>query len=345
MPFQRRKTVKILGVICAAVTLIIVGVAALLRHPKLAVRLPVASGSLPLPAPQTTAFHVTGSQTETHVPFTLRGGSIVVDALINGKPEKCFVDTGCSSVLWNSRLHLTDQRTGVQSSISDAGGHTSSVQEALLTRVQIGGLDLHDVISDAVTSSSFEAEMGPILGNSVFAGTVLTINYHKQELIIQPPLRYNVMSRIKYPQNVLDFHWINPDLHGMFGVPCFRAKVMTLPAEMTLDTGWVDNSLGLTTSFYRRLDSQLKASHSKIRSSTSTFALGQALVTTVSGLSSSFAGITLLSSGTVVNTLSPPAQAILGYGFLKNCRTTIDYPDKKIWFEGIPAGQGRSSSK
>ena len=236
---RRKKNPVWLAAVFVAAS-VFAGHAALLRHPKPAVRLPVISGSLPLPPPQTTAFHITGRQTGTHVPFTLDSGSIVVDALINGKPEKCFVDTGCSSVLWNSRLHLTDQRTGIQSSISDAGGHTLSVQEALLTRVQIGGLDLHNVISNAVTSSSFEARMRPVLGDSVFAGTVLTIDYHQQELIIQPPLRYNIMSRIKYPQNVLNFHWVNPDIHGMFGVPCFRAKVMTLPVEMTLDTGWVD---------------------------------------------------------------------------------------------------------
>lgn len=332
---RRKKNLAWLAAVPLA-ALLAVG-AALLRHPKVAVRLPVVSGSLPPPPPQTTAFHITGRQTEIHVPFTLCGGWIVINALINGKPEKCFVDTGCSSVLWNSRLHLTDQRTGVQSSISDAGGHASSVQEALLTRVQIGGLDLHDVISDAVTSSRYATGAGPILGNSAFAQTVMTIDYRKQELIIQP--HSDILSRIKYPRNVLDFRWINPDVHGMFGVPCFHAKVMTLPAEITLDTGWVDNPLGLTGLFYQKLRPQLKAHHNQSLKSTTNFVLGRASTTTVSRLSASFAGITLISPGTVVNTLSPPAQAILGYGFLKTCRTTIDYPDQKIWFEQVPTGQ------
>lgn len=335
---MRRKTRKLawLATIPLAV-LVFAGGAVLLRHPPTGVHIPVAGGFIPLPPVQTTVFHFTRSQTEIHVPFTLDHGSIIINALINGKPEKCFVDTGSSSVLWNSCLHLTSQRTGVEFSISDAGGRRSNIQEAILTRIQIGGLDLHNVASDAVTSSNFETGVGPILGNSVFAQTVLTIDYSSQELVIQPPFRYAVMSRIKYPQNVLDFHWINPDVHGMFGVPCFRAKVMTLPAEMTLDTGWVDNSLGLTEGLYRRIRPQLKASHSQSLKSSTNFALGRTSATTVSRVSSSFAGFTLICPGMVVNMLSPPAQAVLGYGFLRTCRPTIDYPDRKIWFERVPA--------
>ena len=113
-----------------------------------------------------------------------------------------------------------------------------------MTRIQIGGLELRNVASDAVTSSSFGSGAGPVLGNSVFAQTVLAIDYRKQELVIQPPLRYSIMSRIKYPQNVLNFRWINPDVHGMFGVPCFHGKIMTLPAEMSFSTqdGWIQVS-------------------------------------------------------------------------------------------------------
>lgn len=335
---MRRKTRKLAWLATIPLTVLVFARgAALLRHPLTSVHIPVTSVLIPLPPVQTTVFHFTRSQTEIHVPFTLDHGSIIVNALIDSKPEKCLVDTGCSSVLWNSRLHLTNQRTGVESSISDAGGRSSSVQEAILTRIQIGGLDLHNVASEAVTSSNFEKGVGPILGNSVFAQTVLTIDYSKRELVIQPPFRYAVMSRIKYPQNVLDFHWVNPDVHGMFGVPCFHAKVMTLPAEMTLDTGWVDNSLGLTEGLYREISPQLKASHS-LKSPTN-FALGRTSATTVNRVSSSFAGFTLICPGTVVNMLSPPAQAVLGYGFLRTCRPTIDYPDRKIWFERVPVGR------
>ena len=273
---------------------------------------------------------------ETHVHFSMYGGWIALTALINGKPMECLVDTGCPSILWNSQLHITSERTGLEASISDAGNNTMRVQEALLDRVQIGSLELRNVPSYAVAARRLAAGDRPILGNSVFLHTVLTIDYARQELIIQP-LPINILSRIRYPRSVLDFQWINPDLRGKSGVPCFHAKVLSLPAAMTIDTGWIDNSVGLTRSFYSQLLPGLEAGHVKSHKTTTNFILGNARVITISRISSSFDGITLVCPATAGVALSPPAQAVLGYGFLKNYRTTIDYPQRKIWFEGIPA--------
>ena len=287
-------------------------------------------------SPETYVVHGKGHLGETHVPFRLNyGREIVVKALINGKPTKCIVDTGSSDILWPSCLHLTEQRTGLQSSISDAGGHKTSIQEALLERVQIGGLELQHIPSYAVIADHAKAGTLPILGNSAFAHTILTIDYAKQELIIRPSVMNSILLRVLNRGHVMDFQWIDPNARGQFGVPCVRGTVMSLPAGIIIDTGWVENPLGLTRRFYGQLLPQLKAKHIRIDKGNGKFLLGTANVIAISHVSCSLPGIIVRSPAIAVDALNPGAQASLGWSFLRHFKTTIDYPQQKIWFDPI----------
>jgi predicted aspartyl protease len=324
-----------------AVLLAIAGLLAILFVPKttnhskttISKQLP----SLSVLSPEKYVFHGQGNHKETRVPFCLRGGTIEVKAIINGKSVRCSVDTGSAEILWNARLQLTDQRSGFQSSASDAGGHSVSLQEAVLDSVQIGTLELKHIRSYAITSDNPQSNPEISLGNSVFAHTVLTIDYARHELVIQPPFSYNVMARISDPSNVLSFQWISADPRNMLGAPCVHAKVMGLPVNMIIDTGWVCDPIDLSRSFYNRLVPRLEANHVKRHKAVARFLWGNSDIIIIDRLSSSFAGITLTSPAGTIEALNPGAQAVLGYGFLRILRTTIDYPDRKIWFEPVQA--------
>ncbi len=271
---------------------------------------------------------------ETRVPFLMYDNAVIVVAIINGKPTKCQIDTGAQQIMWNAERNLTDQRTGSEMLVGDAGGHKVRLQEAILDNVQIGGLKLSHVRSYVIPSGHENPNTVPALGNSVFADTVLTIDYARQELIIQPSAPNTVPPSVLDRRHVLNFRWINPTVRGEYGVPCVRGKIMSSPCDTIIDTGWLSSSVSITKSFYQQLLPQLKASRIREHKADGKFFLGRAGTTIISRVSSSYAGITSISSASVVTILSPPAQAILGYGFLRTRRITIDYPNKKVWFEG-----------
>ena len=261
--------------------------------------------------------------------------------MINGKLTECIVDTGCSGILWSSWLHLTGQRTGVQASIGDAAGNTATVQEAMLDSVQIGGLELRHIPSCAVTVGHSEGGNYPILGNSMFAHTVLTIDYVRQELIIRPSVENSTPTGVRDLRHIMNFQWISPDGLGGLGVPCVRGSVMSLPANITIDTGWVDNSVGLTSGFYKQLRPHLEADHIRSHKVITYFLLGMGNGVAIPYVSWSLGGIIGTNPAVVVDTLHGKDQATVGLEFLKSYRTTIDYPQQKLWFELIRADKGK----
>ena len=342
MPIRSSIFIKLAVLLAIAGLLAILFVPKTTNHPKTTISKQPPSLSV-LPA-ETYIFHGQGNHSGTRVPFHLRGGTIEVRAIINGKSVRCSVDTGSAEVLWNARLQLTDQRSGFQSSASDAGGHSVSLQEAVLDSVQVGTLELKHIRSYAINPDNPHSDPEISLGNSVFAHSVLTIDYARHELVIQPPFSYNVMTRISAPRNVLSFHWISPDPRDMLGIPCVHAKVMGLSVNMIIDPGWVSDPIDLSPNFYNHLVPQLEANHVERHKAIARFLWGNSDIIVISRLSSSFAGITLTSPAGVVKALNPGAQAVLGYGFLRICRTTIDYPDKKVWFEMVQAKPAKTLS-
>ncbi len=292
---------------------------------------------------ETWTIHGKGKSPETHVPFRLDSyGGIFVKAQINGKPIECQVDTGCPGILWNAKLALTDQRTGFKSHVSDAVNHPASIQEALLNRVQVGGLELRQIPSEAVVSAAAQTNRLPLLGNSVFAHTVLTIDYAKRELVIRLSRPSDKLVAESPNGCVLDFQSEGPNVPGRFGRPYIRGGVMSLPTYLMVDTGWSTNTVGLTRAFYSRVHAKLKGTSIKISPGTASFPFGKTHVTYLSHVFMSFGkskaanpGIGVTNAAIIIDDLGPNAQAVFGYSVLRHFKATIDYPHQRIRFEPI----------
>ena len=286
--------------------------------------------------PESYAFHGSGKMGETRVPFRMHcGGGIVIKARINEKPVDCIVDTGSPGILWASWLHFTERRTGLRMSVSDAGDNTNATQEAMLDHVQIGGFELRDTPSYAVEEGHSHLAALPVLGNSAFAHTVMTIDYARQELILQPSVANIVPSGVASSSHPIDFRWRKPGVRGWSGVPCIRGRVMSLPTDISIDTGWTEEDTDLTRSLYDRHLPQIQAGHVGVHKEMTHFIFGKSESISISHISGSVGGI--FWAGPAVTSGSPrlAAQAVLGRSFLRNFRTTIDYPQRKIWLDRI----------
>lgn len=338
MPSRSRIFIKLAVLVAIAGLLVILFVPKITSHPKTT----IPNHSFSVPVIPTEMFVLHNSQRnllETHVPFHLYHGVMIeIIAAINGKRMNCIVDTGCPDLLWKTCRHLTQNRTGFKLSIGDAGNHSANVEEAILDQVQIGGLELDHVPSYAVAEDRTNDQRDfPILGNSVFRNTVLTINYVKQELIIRPSKPASASVGAANYSHALNFQWVNPDARGKFGVPCIRGTVVSLPVNIAVDTGWGQSSLALTRNFYDRLLPQLHARHVEKRQETIGTALGTTNATVTGPISLYIGSMTIRSPAVVVDSLNQGAQATLGCQFLECFQTTIDYPRQKIWFDPVQA--------
>ncbi len=294
---------------------------------------PITAANRPIPL-ETWVIHGKGALPETHVPFRLSPGKeILVKAHINGKPIECMVDTGCSDILWDSKLALTNQRTGLQSSAYDAGSHVVALKEAILDRVQIGGLELRQMPSNAVVSAASQMNSVPILGNSAFAHTVLTVDYARKELVIRPSSPKDKLLSELPGDHVLNFQWGSPNARGRSGSPCVRGNVISLPATFMVDTGWCGNVLGLGHTFYSQVLPMLEKNRNKTGQASGKWAFGKSSVITISQIPWSFDGTKATTPAIVVGNLGPKAQAVFGYDILRHFKTTIDYPHRKILFQ------------
>jgi len=296
---------------------------------------PITAENIPIPL-ETWTVHGKGALPEIHVPFQLSSsGNIVITARINGKLVRCWIDTGCSDILWDSKLALTNRRTGLQTSAHDGGNHTVGLQEAILDRVEIGGLKLRQMPSEAVVSEASQMNSVIILGNSVFSHTVLTIDYAKRELVIRSSSPKQKLLAQRDGDHILDFSWRVPNARGRFGSPYIRGSVMSLPANIMVDTGWGGGgpTLALSRIFYDRVLPNLKRSRNKTGQAVGGWTFGTSQITTLSRISWSFGGIEMTSSACILEGIPPEEQAILGYDILRHFKTTIDYPHQKIRFQ------------
>ena len=286
---------------------------------------------LPIPTGK-YLFSTSITRHKTCVPFSLYKNAIIITALINGRPTECEVDTGSSHVSWRADKQFTHQRTGTEILLGDNSGHKVRLQEALLDSIQIGDLKFGHLPSYVVPSSLSAPNAVTILGNIVFAHMALTIDYVKQELTIQPSVQNTVPLGVVDHRYVLDFQCINPNTYGS-GVPCLQGKVMSLPVGVIIDTGLLSYPISITHTLYGRLLPRLKSYDIRRHTATDTFSFSKAKITTLDHIPLSFAGVSFEGTASVVTTCSPPAQAVVGYGFLKNYRTTIDYGQNKVWLE------------
>jgi hypothetical protein len=192
------------------------------------------------------------------VPLVKHRNGLYVNAWLNNQEVLCKVDTGSDSVEWSRGLHVEGKMTGSHGESCDLLGGCVAAQTVLLPRLKIGNYEITNIPTDMSDAGSGpftpvleDAGQQPLLGNTAFVQTVLTVDYKKAQLIIRPP-QYNFLRQPRRPgDRVLEMGWTSrysgSDWRKSFyGTPAVEATLGNAPFWCTLDTGAGGSEICLT---------------------------------------------------------------------------------------------------
>lgn len=161
-------------------------------------------------------------------PRRLRGYGLQVG--INGnKPLKLLIDTGASGILINSRVA---EKAGVERiaemkfrGVGDDGAQNG--YRALANQVKIGGVEFADCLLDVSDKKAVADEDG-LIGMDVFSHFMVTLDFYKQELRLDPLPEHQAKAAADEPAD----REIAPELKGF--VPVFRfGHTLLIPTKVS----------------------------------------------------------------------------------------------------------------
>jgi hypothetical protein len=220
----------------------------------------------------------------------------------------------------------------------------------VLPHVRIGGyevINLPTEMSD-IDASLFsppqrpDGDEGPILGNSAFVMTVLTVDYKNAVMIIRPPQYDFTRQHRRAGDRVLQMGWTthysDKDWESnLYGWPAVRVALVGEAFWCTLDTGWAGPELGLTDDFVKHHPSLKEAKHdlfhfNAMHTSAPVERLHDLNVTIPCSAPARVKPISLKINGLVTPAIYGGEGAI-GLALMERYRVTIDYQRGRILLE------------
>lgn len=276
-----------------------------------------------------------------HLPLTAANGLIYVRGSVSGKEVWFLIDTGSSTILWDSKLDFPGQSVNQPGLSFDAAANAAWEQEVILPEVKIGGFVLRNVSSSRVTIP--EKAVQPalrgivLLGTPAFQNLIVTIDYQKQELVLKKP---EASEKTVTPPiggaTVLDVQWATSPFERGKGVPLVQGTIGGEPASIALDTGWGGEEIAVTSRFRERIQPFLKQHdlEKAVKKVSKTLTLGGVEAETIPYLSvllgSDGAKIGALRPATVMKALPTGADAVIGHDILRFSRVTFDFARSKV---------------
>ena len=290
---------------------------------------------------------------EATVPLVKQGNGLYVNAWLNNQEVLCRVDTGAESVEWSRGLHVEGKMTSSQGQACDLLGGCVAVQTVLLPRLKIGNYeitniptDMSDAGSGPFTPAQEDAVQQPLLGNTAFVRTVLTIDYKKAQLIIRPP-QYDFLRQPRKPgDRILEMGWASHYSDSdwrksCYGTPAIEASLGGAPFWCTLDTGAGQPEICLTQALVDRnpLMKQKRHDMSSLNATSSSAQVErfQDLKVRFKCLGPLHAAPLLLRLNALVTPTLNGAEVggagVIGLPLMKQYRITIDYGRGRVLLE------------
>jgi len=284
------------------------------------------------------------------VPIVEKNGGIFVMASLNGQQQLCKIDTGFDNVEWARGLHIIGRLTDERGQSCDSLNNCVDTSTVKLPHIRIGTFEMTDLptemldVDNGLFSPPYRLYVDdtPLLGNSLFALTVLTIDYRNKVLAVRPPT-YDFEKVPRHPgDRILQMGWSYHDddstaKQQIFGWPAIRASVNGKSFWCVFDSGWGVPNLGLTEDFFQRIPTlQQVPRHSVPYSAThgaSTVPQLQRLRFQVPCLSPSHAlPILLEDKGLLVKGVGG-GEGVVGMHLMERYCITIDYQRQRILLE------------
>jgi len=304
---------------------------------------------------------------EARVPLIKRGHGLYVKVWLNDKEELCQLDTGATNVDWPRGLHVEGELTSWSGQSCDVLGECIATRTIVLPHIRIGGHEVTNLPTEMSDDAARlfappqrpDADDTPLLGNSAFVMTVLTVDYKNAGMIIRPPGYDFTKQPRKAGDRVIQMGWTTSSSDEswesvFYGVPSICMSLAGASFWCALDTGCGGSDLDLTSNFVEHHPSIRQAKRDLIplnatNSSAQVERLHDLAVTITCLAPPHVKPISMTLDGSVTPTQEgddEEGEGVIGLALMKRYRITIDYGRRRVLLEPYAqAASGRKQEK
>jgi hypothetical protein len=273
---------------------------------------------------------------ETLVPFTLKSGLIVIQASFGKQKIDCVFDTGSRELTWQN-IDLPSQPLHRTTTDYDRYSNVVPAEWQKVSSLKLGDYETKDICAlklytkQQALIQAGEEPIQVVLGNRVFAHTIVTIDYKKQVLIVRRP-DYDLSHYADQTHGtLLDFTSCQTARDAPLYI-VVGALVAGISVQGMIDTGHHSSSFAIDQGLRNRLTS-LPYNEPYGNGNERWWTCPVTELT--QPIRWSLGNISGCSPAKVLNGYSKLVgfDANFGYEVLKNSRITIDYDRHKILLE------------
>lgn len=271
---------------------------------------------------------------EVRVPFRRDSGHIGLIATSLGRTINCTLDTGCVFAVWPRSLPLasTDAHLHYAQFTPFDPLQPRPADWRIVSDLKLGDYELQNCAGVAYNTDRSDSKQFPtalLIGYPAMAQVVLTIDYHKQELVFRDQ-SYDVTRLASGPRTYLMNMVSNPEeTSEPTRQPLIAGTIGGYPVRLILDTGLAAGGVALANPKLISKIQQTVGGQPLFNMTTS----GRALPDTTWSVGS------LVDQSPIdlmPDFVGDGVDGVLGYEILRNYRITIDYGRHKVLLEWNP---------
>ncbi|RZK10398.1 MAG: PDZ domain-containing protein [Flavobacterium sp.] len=261
------------------------------------------------------------------IPFNFDNGLPIIKVKIDGNEYSFLLDTGAPTVISPEVARTLNSKKVKKSIVSDSQGNNNKQEFILIDEIKIGRLHFNDIGAVVIDlKKSFEIKclnLDGIIGSNQMSNAIWEIDYKNKNIVIT-----DNFSGFKEPEGASKLHFIEMEPQK---TPLVRVQVDSTNSKLiTFDTG-ANGSIDLPLSNFESTINGYEKIKSFGNTSSGLYGIGKkdTIVTVKVGLMK----LGTLQAKNQLISFENLSAAVIGNGFLKNFKTTINWKTKTIYLQ------------
>lgn len=259
------------------------------------------------------------------IPFNFDNGLPIIKVNIGGVAYNFLLDTGAPTVISPELAATLKSKKIKKSHVGDSQGNSGKQEFVEIDEIKIGKLHFNDIGAVVVDlKHSFEVKclkIDGLIGSNQMSNAIWEIDYKKKTIKITDDF-----LGFKEPTNASKLSFIEMEAQK---TPLVRVQIDSVKSKLvTFDTG-ANGAIDLSFAHFENTIKDYKQIKSYGNSSSGIYGTGKK--DTITTVKVPFMKLGTLKLSDQLLTFQDASSSVIGNGFLKNYKTTINWKTKSIY--------------